>query len=414
MVGRLTQLREDLLERIRDADPVDRWAQGVENALEQEPFQRDEEFLARLLRLMKFWNAWFDAEVRGFERVPDGAVLLVGNHSGGTLTPDTSALWAHWYEYFGMDRPLVGLAFDAAFSVPGLRDILRKMGEVPANMENAGRALSAGASVIVYPAGDYDVYRPWTERNQIDFNGRKGFIRLALKQQVPVVPVVGHGGHETLIVLTRGDKLAKRLGLDRLRMEVAPIAWGLPWGIYPGGVPYIPLPAKVTVEVCEPMDWSAYGPEDADDPIVLERCYEEITEAMQQRLTALAEENPWPLASRLRALFSGARKGPADAGQGGRTMSDPKNLPDVVADIVEQGANAAEEIHRSIANFPLDVIERADVVGDVLSEVRRIQNKGIGAVYDLVRGINKEVNKLTHELTDAPAPKKAARPRAAA
>ena len=95
-------------------------------------------------------------------------------------------------------------------------------------------------------------------------------------------------------------------------------------------------------------------------------------------------------------------------------MSDPKNLPDVVANAVEQGVNAAEEIHRSIANFPLDMIERADVIGDVVCEVRRIQNKGIGAVYDLVRGINKEVNKLTHELTDDPSPKKTARPRAAA
>ena len=233
MVGRLTQLRQDLLERIRDADPVNRWAQSVEIALEQEPFQRDEEFLARLLGLMKIWNAWFDAEVRGFERVPDAEVLLVGNHSGGTLTPDTSALWAGWYEYFGMDRPLVGLAFDAAFSIPGLRDIMRKMGQVPANIDNAGRALSGGASVIVYPGGDYDVYRPWTKRNQIDFNGRKGFIRLALRKQVPVVPIVSHGGHDTFIVLTRGDKLAKWLGYDRLRMEVAPISWGLPWASSP-------------------------------------------------------------------------------------------------------------------------------------------------------------------------------------
>ncbi len=88
--------------------------------------------------------------------------------------------------------------------------------------------------------------------------------------------------------------------------------------------------------------------------------------------------------------------------------------PDAVANAVEQSVNAAEEIHRSIANFPLDVIERANVVGDVVDEVRRIQNKGIDAVYGFVRGVNQEVNRLTHELTDPPAPKKASRPKAAA
>ena len=77
-------------------------------------------------------------------------------------------------------------------------------------MENAKRALDSGAAVLVYPGGDYEVHRPSWERNRVDFGGRKGFIRLAIEQDVPIVPVVAVGGQETALFLSRGEHLAAR------------------------------------------------------------------------------------------------------------------------------------------------------------------------------------------------------------
>jgi 1-acyl-sn-glycerol-3-phosphate acyltransferase len=248
-----------------------RWAEATEAHLQQPARQFDPEFMRKLVPKMEAFSSYFRAEVRGMDRVPQSPVLLIGNHSGGIITPDTSAVYA---------------------------ELMRKIGQMPASMDNAQAALGDGCSVLLYPGGSYEVFRPWKDRNRIVFNGRQGFIRLALKAGVPVVPVVGHGGHETTIVLTRGDRFVKLLGLDKVRMDGAPLLFQLPWGISSPAMPGVPLPAKITVQVCEPLDWSRFGPEGADDPAVLEQCYEEITSIMQTTLDALAIEHPRPLLSR--------------------------------------------------------------------------------------------------------------------
>ena len=296
-------------ERVRRLDPFALWAERVEQELAAPAFQLDPAFLKTLVPLMRLFARYFDAEVRDLERVPaQGAALLVGNHSGGGLTPDTSAVYAAWYTQRGYERPLIGLGFDAAFTIPLIGGVMRRIGQVPASAENAARALDAGLPVLVYPGGDHELFRPWSERNRIDLAGRKGFIRLALEKRVPVVPVVGHGGHESVIVVARSERLARWFGLKRIRMGNLPLVWQLPWGLSPPGPFYVPMPAKITVQVCEPLDWSAYGPEAAHDPAILERCYAEITQVMQESLSALARENPWPLARRLRSLVPGGVK----------------------------------------------------------------------------------------------------------
>lgn len=315
----------DRLRRIlREHGPLAAWAAETQKSLKEPAFQRDPKFLRALLPLMEVMNRYFDAEVRGFENLPKkGPMLLVGNHSGGILTPDTTAFISTWYRKRGLDAPLIGLAFDAVFSVPGMRTIMRKIGQVPASRKNAARALDAGAAVLVYPGGDHEVFRPWTDRNRIDFGGRKGFIKLALSKRIPVVPVVGHGGHETTFVLTRGDWIAKQLPLEDLRMEVWPILWQIPWGLSPAGLPSLPLPAKITVQICKPIDWSRYRPKDANDPVVLERCYDQITGVMQKTLDRLAAENPYPLLSRLRHLLPGGSAPERKARRGKRAKRSP-------------------------------------------------------------------------------------------
>ena len=289
-----------VVQRFAESSFINRWAESTEAHLQQPARQFDPEFMRKLVPKMETFARYFDAEVRGMERVPKSPVLLIGNHSGGTITPDTSAVYAAWYRTRGFDDPLMGLAFDAIFGVPGWRELMRKIGQMPASMDNAEVALRDGCSVLLYPGGVYEVFRPWKDRNRIAFNGRKGFIRLALRAGVPVVPVVGHGGHETTVVLSRGERLAKLFSADKVRMDGAPVMFQVPWGVSLPMLPGVPLPARITVEVCEPLDWSHHGPDAVDDPRVLDACYEEVTSVMQGTLDALAEENPRPLLTRLR------------------------------------------------------------------------------------------------------------------
>lgn len=261
----------------------------------------DPDTIRRVRPVVEALLAYFHPEVRGFERLPRrGPMLLVGNHSGGTYMPDYWALWSQWSRRRGPEDPLYSLGFDMLFSAPGVGALLRRLGTVPASQANAARLLEEGRSVLVYPGGDEDVYRPWTDRHRIDLRGRTGFVRLALRARVPVIPVVSHGSHNAIVVVSRGSALARRLGLRRLRVNVLPLVLGAPWGLAPAPVPTWPLPSKVRVQMCEPLDWSRFGPEAAGDPDVVRACYDEIEVRMQSTLDELVAESPHPVLERLR------------------------------------------------------------------------------------------------------------------
>ena len=267
---------------------------------------RDPAFIRAALPVYEALLSYFRPQVRGFEHVPArGPVLLVGNHSGAFWTPDAHLIYAAWWRRFGPERPFHGLGHDLIFSSP-VGPIARRIGAILANMDNAGRALDRGAAVLVYPGGDHEVFRPWSRRNHIDFGGRRGFVRLALRHQVPVLPLVGHGSHHTTLVLARGDRIARALGLTRLRVTVFPWIFSVPFGVVPAFAPTVPLPARITLQIGAPMDWSRFGPEDADDDATVHRCYDEICRRMQRTLDRLVVERPPFLCGRV-----SGREGPA-------------------------------------------------------------------------------------------------------
>lgn len=256
--------------------------------------ERDPDFIRERLPLL--WLAatvWYRGEVRGLGNVPDeGPVLMVGNHSGGNMMPDTLVLTLAFNAYFGAERPFYQLAHNLVVSMPWLSD-LRKFGTVAASPDNARKALEAGAALLVYPGGDYEVHRPTRHANRIDFDERKGFIKLALDQDVPLVPVVAIGGQESALFLSRGEWLARLLRLDRtLRLKVMPISISLPWILNVGDfLGHIPLPAKITVEVLPPIHLREQFGEDPD----VEEVYRHVTGLMQDTLDALAEERRLPI-----------------------------------------------------------------------------------------------------------------------
>ena len=256
--------------------------------------ERDPDFIRESLPgLWLLASFCFRADVKGLHHIPpNGPVLLVGNHSGGNLTPDTLVFTLAFNTYFGVERRFFQLAHNLVLAFPGL-GYLRRYGTVAASPENAEKALSTGAALLVYPGGDYEVHRPSWESARVDFGGRKGWIRLALEKDVPVVPLVALGGQETALFLTRGERLARLLRLDRMfRLKVLPISLALPWGLNVGDMAgHLPLPAKITIRALPAIDLRAeFGP----DPDV-DRVYDEVLGRMQTTLDGLAAERRLPL-----------------------------------------------------------------------------------------------------------------------
>src|SRR5256714_4143841 len=236
---------------------------------------------------------YFRADVKGLEKIPsEGPVLLVGNHSGGNLTPDTQVFTLAFLTYFGVERRFFQLAHNLVLAMPGL-GYLRKYGTVAASQANANLALDTGAALLVYPGGDYEVHRPSWDSAKVDFNGRKGWIRLALDKNVPIVPVVAIGGQETALFLSRGERLARLLRIDRLfRLKVLPISIAIPWGLNIGDMlGHWPLPAKLEMKALPPIDLRKEFGRNPD----LDEVYEHVLGRMQATLDSMAAERMLPV-----------------------------------------------------------------------------------------------------------------------
>ena len=266
--------------------------------------ERDPAYIrATLPAYRRLTQIYFRAKVTGLERIPsEGPVLLVGNHSGGTMIADTFAFAYAFYDHFGPERAFYQLAHALAVALPGLSALLRPYGTVEANHDNAARAFDAGAAVLVYPGGDYETYRPSWHSSEVEFGGRSGFIRLALSQGVPIVPVVALGGQETALFLTRGERAARALKLDRIRIKVLPVQLGPPWGLTVLDLPgRIPLPSQLTIQVLPPIDLrERFGPAPDEQNV-----YDAITRDMQHVLDELAEDRDLPVVGSVGARQAG-------------------------------------------------------------------------------------------------------------
>ena len=234
---------------------------------------------------------YFRAEVNGLKSLPaSGGALVVSMHSGGVLTPDVLIFAPAFYDAFGYDRPLYILAHTGVLLGP-LGTLFSRVGGIEASPDNAAKALRSGGVVLVFPGGDYDAFRPTRMANTIDFQGRTGYVRTALETGVPIVPTVSIGGQETQFFLARGDALAKRLGLHRIRFKALPLTFGLPFGLTTVLPPNFPLPAKIIMEMLEPIDVAArFG----DEPDV-DEVDAHVRSVMQTALDRLARQRRFPI-----------------------------------------------------------------------------------------------------------------------
>jgi 1-acyl-sn-glycerol-3-phosphate acyltransferase len=169
------------------------------------------------------------------------------------------------------------------------------MGVLPAAPDSISAALAEGHDVALWPGGEIDSLRPWTKRDEAILAGRKGFVRMAIKAGVPIVPISTVGGPDSMPVLTSGRKLAKALQIDKLaRLKTFPIAISAPWGIGPALLPEIPLPTKIRTAFQDPITLSK-DPAKASDDRYVNKKYDEVQASIQRGMNTLARRRRLPL-----------------------------------------------------------------------------------------------------------------------
>ncbi len=259
----------------------------------------------RLMRAQRpVWEAlnryYFRLETAGWERLPKETSLLIGNHSGGSLTMDAWTFVYEWWRRFGSERVLHPTAHDVLMAAPGLGDYFRQVGVIPASRQGVSAALGAGCDVIIWPGGDVDAMRGWRRRDEAVLGGRRGFVRQAIRSGVPIVPVASVGGHDTVFVLSEGRWIAN--GLDRvsglkrkLRGSQLPIVLGIPFGLTIETIPtHLPLPAKIRTELLDPIHVDK-DPKRVDDRAYVDSIYREVESRIQAAMARLAKQRRFPI-----------------------------------------------------------------------------------------------------------------------
>ncbi len=254
---------------------------------------------AALQKQKFFWNLlidyWFRMEMDGWENVPESPVLLIGIHSGAPFVWDAWTVGLQWWRRFGPERPLNGTAHDALMAIPGIGQFFRSMGVLPAAPDAIATALAEGRDVALWPGGEVDSLRPWRERDRANLAGRKGFVKMAIRAGVPILPIATVGGADAMPVLIRGDGLSRALRLDKiLRLKVFPVAFSLPWGIAPAALPQLPLPAKIRTRFMPAVEID-HDPARADDDEYIEQKYREVQDSIQHGMDALVRKRALPL-----------------------------------------------------------------------------------------------------------------------
>ncbi len=250
---------------------------------------RDPRFIARVLPLLDLlYDDYFRCETELEQEVPQGPVLVVANHNGMSGIPDMFCHMAAFWRRYGPARAAYGLMHDFPFRVPYAGPWLNACGAIGAHPVNAHAALARGAAVLVFPGGDIDSCKPYHRRYRIELAGRRGFLRVAIAAGVPILPIVSVGAHSSLFLLSDGRRIANFLDLPRrIRTNVFPIGFALPWGLIFGNAwPHLPPPVKIHTRFLRPMQLP-FPPSAANEPEVLDAAYDQVETTMQRALDEL-------------------------------------------------------------------------------------------------------------------------------
>jgi len=252
-------------------------------------------------------NAAFRPTLTGLENLPpSGPFLLVANHSAGLGLAELASIACLYLEKVGPDRPLAGFAHSIVFRFWPVDEVFREMGAVPSTYEAAAEALRAGVPLLVFPGGDHETMRPIWEAARVDLGGRRGFLKIAKKFGVPIVPMGIRGSHFTAPILWRSRALPyllvlpRAFGLKRWPLTalglagaaaIAAAPWsrltraGLTWAwLVSPAVMFPCVPWTIAMHIGEALAPDALFPD--DDP-TLERALATVQATLQRIVDAL-------------------------------------------------------------------------------------------------------------------------------
>ena len=253
----------------------------------------DSDMANKVARLyLPILETYHRAKWLGLENIPDEPFLGAGNHTGMHFMPE-SLLWLSKYHSVDRSIPMLTLIHRMTHHLSQLVKLpVNELGFLEAKKDNALNALKAGFAVTVYPGGDRDVSRPFSDRHNINFFDHLGYVKIALKAQVPILPIVGCGGGETAFVINSGEKIAEWTGLRKLaKLHSWPLYWSFPFGLHLGHLPHpeIPLPSQMTMSILKPIYLTDYTPEDSENSDVIEYINQEVLSVMQAELDELSQ-----------------------------------------------------------------------------------------------------------------------------
>ncbi len=247
------------------------------HSAEVDEFGFDPKFNDSIRPFFEFlYTVWWRVECTEIEHVPpSGPGLIVANHSGVLPWDGVMINIAVRHEHPAR-RECRMLALDMFALLPFLAPLLARTGAVRASQENGERLLRQGELAGVFPEGVKGVGKPFARRYKLARFGRGGFVRLALRTGAPIIPCAVVGAEEVHPKIASADWFGKPFGLPYF-----PITPTFP---LLGPLGLVPLPSKWTLDFGDPLDMAQYGPEAADDPILVNRLSEQVRGTLQRML----------------------------------------------------------------------------------------------------------------------------------
>ncbi|WP_426752433.1 1-acyl-sn-glycerol-3-phosphate acyltransferase [Myxococcus sp. Y35] len=253
---------------------------GTGGGANLDEYGKDPALVERLEPVLEFlYSQYWRVAVQGVVHVPQGAAILVANHSGALPYDGLVMSMALTRERPDLREPR-WLVEDQVFHAPVLGTLFNRLGAVRACPENALRLLDEHRPLVVFPEGYQALSKPFGERYRLKRFGRGGFVKLALRTGAPIVPVAIVGAEET-------SPLLGRIPASFLGLPYVPLT---PLGP-------LPLPAKWSIRFGEPIGVEDFPPEAADDLGEVQRLTERTREAIQSMLQSLLRER--------RSVFAG-------------------------------------------------------------------------------------------------------------
>jgi len=228
------------------------------------------------------YRYWFRVEWEGLEKIPrHGGALLIANHAGA-IPSDAPAIMHGIEEELG--RPVYGLADYFFRTIPVVGTMWSRTGGVPAHPDNAYRLLHDQQQLaLVFPEGTKATSKTYSDRYRLRRFGRGGFVEIAMRAGVPVVPITVGGAEESMPIMFRLPGLARVLGVPYVPVTANMLAFG-PLGLA------MYFPAKFKLRVLDPVTFDVpSGQERYSKSRVMDEA-EKIRSNMQETIYEMLRE----------------------------------------------------------------------------------------------------------------------------